>query len=220
MSHTKPLPELTDDQIAELSIEFCAMEPLSDFDYVGFGRKCYDLGARSTAAQPAAEQEPVVPVSVLSGMVEPLEGVDSGQPGYHWRRGWNDALRRAMDYARPPPAAAQPVEQPSTMHDTTGTQALWPQMIAALAAIDAELGLPEDGCNSLTQTLAAIRKLKAAPPAASGDSTPPSEPVYHLSGAEQGAMKQALKRSVRFIDKGGALQPDPEAADHERGALE
>jgi hypothetical protein len=40
-------------------------------------------------------------------------------------------------------------------------QAMWPQMIAALAAIDAELGLPEDGCNSLAQTLAAIRALKA-----------------------------------------------------------
>ena len=40
-------------------------------------------------------------------------------------------------------------------------QALWPQMIAALAAIDAELGLPEDGCNSTGQTLAAIRALKA-----------------------------------------------------------
>jgi len=41
-------------------------------------------------------------------------------------------------------------------------QAMWPQMIAALAAIDAELGLPEDGCNSLAQTLAAIRALKAS----------------------------------------------------------
>jgi hypothetical protein len=40
-------------------------------------------------------------------------------------------------------------------------QALWPQMIAALAAIDAELGIPDDGCNSTGQTLAAIRALKA-----------------------------------------------------------
>lgn len=92
--------------------------------------------------------------------------------------------------------AAQPVAQPSTMHDTTGTQALWPQMIAALAAIDAELGLPEDGCNSLTQTLAAIRKLKAAPPATSGDSTPPSATV-------QG-------------DPSGALRPEPEAVGQDR----
>lgn len=40
-------------------------------------------------------------------------------------------------------------------------QAMWPQMIAALAAIDAELGIPDDGCNSTGQTLAAIRALKA-----------------------------------------------------------
>lgn len=42
-----------------------------------------------------------------------------------------------------------------------GHQAMWPQMIAALAAIDAELGIPDDGCNSTGQTLAAIRALKA-----------------------------------------------------------
>ena len=43
-----------------------------------------------------------------------------------------------------------------------GHQAMWPQMIAALAAIDAALGLPEDGCNSLAQTLEKIRNLRAA----------------------------------------------------------
>lgn len=37
---------------------------------------------------------------------------------------------------------------------------MWPQMIAALAAIDVELGLPEDGCNSTQRTLDAIAKLK------------------------------------------------------------
>ena len=47
------------------------------------------------------------------------------------------------------------------MSDNTGTQALWPQMISALAAIDRELGLPEDGCNSTGRTLAAVRELKA-----------------------------------------------------------
>lgn len=41
-----------------------------------------------------------------------------------------------------------------------GHEAMWPQMILALAAIDAELGLPEDGCNSTARTLAAIRDLK------------------------------------------------------------
>ena len=48
------------------------------------------------------------------------------------------------------------------MSDNTGTQALWPQMISALAAIDRELGLPDDGCNSTAQTLNAIRLLKLA----------------------------------------------------------
>ena len=48
------------------------------------------------------------------------------------------------------------------MTDNTGTQALWPQMISALAAIDRELGLPDDGCNSTAQTLNAIRLLKMA----------------------------------------------------------
>jgi hypothetical protein len=42
-----------------------------------------------------------------------------------------------------------------------GHQAMWPQMIAALAAIDSALGLPDDGCNSTQQTLDAIAKLKA-----------------------------------------------------------
>ena len=37
----------------------------------------------------------------------------------------------------------------------------WAQMIEALAAIDAELGLPEDGCNSTARTLAEVRALKA-----------------------------------------------------------
>ena len=46
------------------------------------------------------------------------------------------------------------------MNDNTGTQALWPQMIAALAAIDDALGLPQDGCNSTAQTLAEIQRLR------------------------------------------------------------
>jgi hypothetical protein len=42
-----------------------------------------------------------------------------------------------------------------------GHQAMWPQMIAALAAIDEALGLPADGCNSTAQTLEAIRGMRA-----------------------------------------------------------
>ena len=54
------------------------------------------------AAQPSAE--PVaraISVDALSKMVEPLDGIDSSVPAYQWRKGWNDALRRAMDYAQP-----------------------------------------------------------------------------------------------------------------------
>jgi hypothetical protein len=41
-------------------------------------------------------------------------------------------------------------------------QAMWPQMIATLAAIDAELGMPEDGCNSPAMTLVKLRQWRAA----------------------------------------------------------
>lgn len=39
-------------------------------------------------------------------------------------------------------------------------QTMQMQLIAALAALDAELELPDDGCNSTAQTLHAIRLLK------------------------------------------------------------
>ena len=50
------------------------------------------------------------------------------------------------------------------MADGNITVTVDPVMVAmaqALAAIDAELGLPEDGCNSTQRTLDAVRKLKA-----------------------------------------------------------
>ena len=43
---------------------------------------------------------------------------------------------------------------------TVSVDRLTQAMIRALAAIDAELGLPEDGCNSTQRTLEAIRLLK------------------------------------------------------------
>lgn len=43
---------------------------------------------------------------------------------------------------------------------TVSVDRLTQAMILALAAIDAELGLPEDGCNSTQRTLEAIRMLK------------------------------------------------------------
>jgi hypothetical protein len=45
-------------------------------------------------------------------------------------------------------------------HITVTVDPVMVAMAQALAAIDAELGLPEDGCNSTAQTLAAIKKLK------------------------------------------------------------
>jgi hypothetical protein len=45
-----------------------------------------------------------VATSTLSRMFLSLEGRDQSQPGYDWSKGWNDALRQAMDYAQPAPS--------------------------------------------------------------------------------------------------------------------
>lgn len=49
------------------------------------------------------EQKPVDCISAeqLSKMSQPLDGLDKSSGGYQWRKGWNDALRQAMDYCRP-----------------------------------------------------------------------------------------------------------------------
>jgi hypothetical protein len=57
-------------------------------------------------------------------------------------------------------ADPQPAAQPAALSDGPEHQALWPRMIAALAEIDAALGLPDDGCNTTSRTLAAIRGLR------------------------------------------------------------
>lgn len=46
-----------------------------------------------------------ISVESLSKMVADIEGVDQNAPGYQFRKGWNAALRCAMDYAGPAPAA-------------------------------------------------------------------------------------------------------------------
>lgn len=48
-----------------------------------------------------------------------------------------------------------------TTSEDQGHQAMWPKMIAALAEIDAALGIPDDGCNSTARTLAEITRLRA-----------------------------------------------------------
>lgn len=45
-------------------------------------------------------------------------------------------------------------------HITVTVDPVMVAMAQALASIDAELGLPEDGCNSTQRTLDAVRKLK------------------------------------------------------------
>lgn len=63
-------------------------------------RHCGTTG-KVRAAPVAAPEEPVVPVSTLERMFEDLNGMDPERWGYAWKKGWNDALRRAMDYAQP-----------------------------------------------------------------------------------------------------------------------
>ena len=65
------------------------------------------IALRAALAEP--EQEPVACISTerLSQMFHRLEGIDQNQSGYHWKKGWNDALRQAMDYCQ-----AAPTPQP------------------------------------------------------------------------------------------------------------
>lgn len=64
--------------------------------------------ALALATHPAA---PAVAEPVRLPPFEGFEGKDKNQPGYHWAKGWNDALRRVMDYN--PAAPAQPAREPS-----------------------------------------------------------------------------------------------------------
>lgn len=54
-------------------------------------------------AQPASSEGSIT-AGILSGMFLSLDGHDKAQPGYEWRKGWNDAIRQAMDYAQPTPS--------------------------------------------------------------------------------------------------------------------
>jgi hypothetical protein len=56
----------------------------------------------SLISRRAEPQEPVISVSQLSNMAQSLDNIDPDQSGYQWRKGWNDALRQAMDYTAPP----------------------------------------------------------------------------------------------------------------------
>lgn len=43
----------------------------------------------------------IMTAEALGRMIEPLGDADQNQPGYQWKKGWNAALMRAMDYAAP-----------------------------------------------------------------------------------------------------------------------
>ena len=58
------------------------------------------------SAQPAPSEGSIT-AGILSGMFLSLDGRDKAQPGYEWRKGWNDAIRQAMDYAQPVPSGPE-----------------------------------------------------------------------------------------------------------------
>lgn len=161
MSHTKPLPELTDEQITALYWQYGTARPdgfaAAVRDAVAIA---YDLGARSTAAQPG---EPtgwkLVPVVATDEMVTAyLQANDA-----YWRRA--DELPKKIGKWR--------------------------------------MGSPSEATAEGYRAM-----LTAAPPAASGDSTPPSEPrslEVHFD-REHGGL--AFGKG----DPSGALRPEPEAA--------
>ena len=59
---------------------------------------------RHEAQEQPAPSEDSITAGILSGMFLSLDGHDKAQPGYEWRKGWNDAIRQAMDYAQPAPS--------------------------------------------------------------------------------------------------------------------
>ena len=66
--------------------------------------------ATVATAQPAPTEMSIT-TGTLSEMFLSLDGHDKAQPGYDWRKGWNDAIRQAMDYAQPAPSAPDGVAE-------------------------------------------------------------------------------------------------------------
>lgn len=107
--------------IPTLLVEFEPVSAVGGGDPKAKGWRDRDLLAMMLRGQPIAHIAPAeqpqpeavparhVSVGTLSRMFEPLDGIDPNASGYHWRKGWNDALRRAMDYA-----SAAPAEQPQS----------------------------------------------------------------------------------------------------------
>jgi len=88
-------------------------------------------------------------------------------------------------------------------------QAMWPQMIKALAAIDAALGIPDDGCNSTAQTLEKIRRLRAVEDKANSyivDNARLAEEAERLRAALAAANNQAERFERGWYLRGDALE--------------
>jgi len=59
-----------------------------------------------------------ISAEALSRMFESESNMDKTQAGFQWRKGWNDALRRAMDYCGPSPTeASKPVQAEAPISD-------------------------------------------------------------------------------------------------------
>lgn len=69
----------------------------------GQKRLAAQWGYVPAGAQPAPTEMSIT-TWALSEMFLSLDGHDKAQPGYEWRKGWNDAIRQAMDYAQPAPS--------------------------------------------------------------------------------------------------------------------
>lgn len=174
-------------------------------------------------AAPAGE--PVISVSALSRMFEELSGLDRNQPGYSYKAGWNDALRRAMDYASPAPTT----EPPAAQAGRRVPMSEWPEKawqeheayerarFEAALGTGRDLGRSEDGTylNHFTrhdfdiwQACAALASTQTPTPAAASE---PRAPV--LTDAERvlGAMESG-RWSVERCDPAPFLTDEYNAA--------
>lgn len=108
-------------------------------------------------AQPAPIEMSIT-TGALSEMFLSLDGHDNAQPGYEWRKGWNDAIRQAMDYAQPAqsvPDGWQLVPTAESRHPGIY------KMLGALHAADNTPGMSE--WESYRAALAAAPEAKPTP---------------------------------------------------------
>lgn len=73
----------------------------------GVGVSWGDLGPLGSGDKIYALREPATALSAgvrvklpLDELIRPIEGIERNQPGYHHRKGWNDAIMHCMDLQR------------------------------------------------------------------------------------------------------------------------